>query len=318
MIEPNIPHRLMTATYSISLILLAVYTAWLYAMGQYGMFFLPAFLELLLVSALLMHVGRGVNSLAPRIILLCCIYLVVFQAVIQPPSGHASVLWLGLPITASFVLLPLTPVLIVNILLVLLLWRLTPIAHNNQAWLLEIIALSLLLALPRWEHLRRQALLRATDPNDSDCNAYQTESLKERLHNEYQRSYVLGRRLAVLVIHLPQFDMAGEQFGRRAQLALLERLCSEVHLRCRDHDLLGRADQATFWLVLPDTTESGALLVRERLHRGLSRCVLVETGQLDARIVACLPRHREPFNVFVQRLEERSQTLASPVFDTSE
>ena len=112
--------------------------------------------------------------------------------------------------------------------------------------------------------------------------------------------------------------MAGEQFGRRAQLALLERLCSEVHSRCRDHDLLGRADQATFWLVLPDTTESGALLVRERLQRGLSHCVLVELGQLDARIVACLPRHRELFSVFVQRLEERSHTLANPAFDAPE
>ncbi|MGY4876365.1 diguanylate cyclase domain-containing protein [Vreelandella aquamarina] len=317
MIEPNIPHRLMTATYSLSFLLLAAYTAWLYAMGQYDMFFLPAFLELLLVSALLMHVGRGVNPLAPRIILLCCVYLVVFQAVIQP-SGHASALWLGLPITASFVLLPLTPVLIINLLLAPLLLWLAPVTHSSPAWLPELVALFLLLALPRWEHLRRQALLRATDPNDSDCDAYQTESLQERLRNEYQRSYILGRRLAVLVIHLPQFDMAGEQFGRRAQLALLERLCSEVHLRCRDHDLLGRADQATFWLVLPDTTESGALLVRERLQRGLSRCVLVETGQLDARIVACLPRHRELFNVFVQRLEERSQTLANPVFDTPE
>ncbi|MGS2743789.1 diguanylate cyclase domain-containing protein [Halomonas sp. LS-001] len=317
MIEPNIPHRLMTATYSLSLLLLATYTAWLYAMGQYGMFFLPAFLELLLVSALLMHVGQGVNPLAPRIILLCCVYLIVIQAVMQPSSG-ASALWLGLPITASFVLLPLTPVLIVNILLIPLLWWLTPTARHDPAWIPEMVALFLLLALPRWEHLRRQALLRATDPNDSDCNAYQTQSLQERLHNEYQRSYILGRRLAVLVIHLPQFDMVGEQFGRRAQLALLERLCSEVLLRCRDHDLLGRANQSTFWLVLPDTTESGALLVRERLQRGLSRCVLVETGQLDARIVACLPRHREVFNVFMQRLEERGQTLANRVFDTSE
>jgi len=307
----------MTATYSLSLLLVAGYTTWLYVMGQYGMFFLPAFLELLIVSALMMHVDRGVSPLAPRVILLCCVYLIVAQAFMQP-LNPASALWLGLPITASFILLPLIPVLIVNILLIPFFWWLTPITHNDPAWLPEIIALFLLLALPRWEHLRRLALLRATDPNDSDCNAYQTQSLHERLHNEYQRSHVLGRRLAVLIIHLPQFDMAGEQFGRRAQLALLERLCSEVYLRCRDHDLLGRANQATFWLVLPDTTESGALLVRERLQRGLSRCVLVETGQLDARIVACLPRHREVFNVFMQRLEERGQTLANRVFDTSE
>ena len=173
------------------------------------------------------------------------------------------------------------------------------------------MALTLLLALPPWEHARRRALLRATDPNDSDCDAYHIDTLKERLNNEFQRAAMLNKRLAVLVLHLPQLDMAEEQFGHRAQTALLGALCSEVNSRCRDHDILGRAGNATFWLVLPDTSESGALLVRERLQRALSRRVLVETGQLEARITTCLPLRKESFERYVQRLETRAEAIAN-------
>ncbi|HSP30675.1 MAG TPA: diguanylate cyclase, partial [Halomonas sp.] len=165
------------------------------------------------------------------------------------------------------------------------------------------------LALPRWEHARRRALLRATDPNDSECNAYHIDTLKERLNSEYQRAAMLNQQLAVLVLHLPQLDMAEEQFGRRAQTALLGALCSEVNSRCRDHDVLGRADSATFWLVLPDTSESGAPLLRVRLQRALSQRVLVETGQLEVRIAACLPSRTENFQYYVKRLEARGSAL---------
>jgi len=81
--------------------------------------------------------------------------------------------------------------------------------------------------------------------------------------------------------------------------------------------LLGRASQATFWLVLPDTSESGALLVRERLKRSLSCYVLVETGQLVADIVVYLPRHQEVFPLFIQRLEERSHAIANSLTEAT-
>ena len=96
---------------------------------------------------------------------------------------------------------------------------------------------------------------------------------------------------------------------QRAKTALLGALCSEVNSRCRDHDILGRAGSATFWLVLPDTSESGALLVKERLQRALSRRVLVETGQLEARLATCLPMRKESFERYLQRLGARAKTI---------
>lgn len=309
MTEHPIPKRLMTLAYSASIALMIGYALWLYAMGEYRDLLTPTFISLLLVTALLMHMGQGLKTPLPRIILLCCTFAAVFGAFYSKPD--ISLIWLGLPITAAFLLLPLWAALLVNVIAGPLWWSLPAVASAPPAILVGYIALTLLLALPRWEHARRRALLRATDPNDSDCNAFHIDTLKERLHSEYQRSAMLNQQLAVLVLYLPQLDMAEEQFGHRAQTAILGVLCSEVNSRCRDHDVLGRAENATFWLVLPDTSESGALLVRERLQRALSRCVLVETGQLDVRIAACLPNRAESFEHYLKRLEARGASLAN-------
>ena len=200
---------------------------------------------------------------------------------------QVSPLWLGLPITAAFLLLPLWAARLINIAIGPLWWLLPSVASAPPAIIVGYAALTLLLALPRWEHARRRALLRATDPNDSDCEAFHMDTLKERLHSEFQRAAMLNQQLAVLVLHLPQLDMAAEQFGHRAQTALLGALCGEVN------------------------SESGALLVRERLQRALSQRVLVETGQLEARIAACLPSRTEHFAHYVKRLETRGAALAN-------
>lgn len=308
MIRHPFPRRLMTLAYSASLILMVVYALWLYGMGNYQSLPIPAFLTLLLLAALLLHLGQTTRGYIAQILLLVGTCLVVLNALCNYP--YASTMWLGLPLASVFLLLPLWTALTLAGLVGPLVWLAMSHPAQPLTFLLGYIALLLLLALPRWEHARRRALLRATDPNDFDCNAYNIDTLKERLHNEFQRAAMLNKRLAVLVIHLPQLDMAEEQFGPRAKIALLDTLCNEVNARCRDHDVLGRASEATFWLVLPDTSESGALLVRERLHYSLSQCVLIETGQLEARIAACLPR-KESFERYVHRLNARADALAN-------
>lgn len=309
MIEQPLPKRLMTAAYTVSIAVVAGYTLWLYGMGSYRDLLVPMFVTLLLLAAFLMQHSQSLNPVVPRIIALSSVYIVVLSAFYYQPA--TSPVWLGLPVTAAFLLLPMWGALLLTVITAPIGWLL--FAHHDLSLtaVTGYIALILLLALPPWEHARRRALLRATDPNDNDCNAYHIDTLKERLHNEFQRAAKLNKRLAVLVLHLPQLDMAEEQFGRRAQIALLDALCSEVNSRCRDHDLLGRADNSTFWLVLPDTSESGALLVRERLQRALSRRVLVETGQLETRIAACLPCRNERFEDYVRRLDSRSKALTN-------
>ncbi|GAB2726784.1 GGDEF domain-containing protein [Halomonas garicola] len=304
-----ISRRLMTLAFAASPVLMAAYAAWRYAMGDYVTLFTPLFMVLVLLAALLLHLYRSSSPYLPRMVLLLATYLTLFAAIWHPPD--ISPVWLGLPLAATFLLLPLWAALAI-ILLLAPAWWLTPLASASPSWVMGFLVTALLLALPRWEHARRRALLRATDPYDDECDAFHRDTLNKRLVSEHQRALVLGRRLAVLAIHLPQLDMAGEQFGHRARLALLETLCREAHRQCRDDDVLGRASAATFWLVLPDTGESGALLLQERLTRELARQVLVETGPLEARIAVCLLRRGEGIAPFTARLEQRSRALAEP------
>ncbi|MFG6667446.1 diguanylate cyclase domain-containing protein [Halomonas sp. HNIBRBA4712] len=304
------PRALMSLTYAACLVLIALYTLWLYAMGYYRELMVPLFITLFLVSALLLHCGQAFSPYGPRAILLSSAYICVCSA-LHFELTH-SLLWLGLPVAASFVLLPHWSALCLTLLFTPLWWLLPPIDSAMLEFPFGYVAILLMFALPPWELARRHALLRASDPNDSECDAYHIDTLKERLCNEFQRARLLDKRLAVLVLHLPQLDMAEEQFGSGTKRALLAALCSEVNSRCRDHDLLGRASSATFWLVLPDTSESGALLVRERLYRALSRRVMIETGPLEARIGVCLPRPEESFEPFVTRLARFSKTLKAP------
>ncbi|UYV20382.1 diguanylate cyclase [Halomonas qaidamensis] len=310
MIDPPPLHRqLMTFAYTSSVILVAGYTLWLYGMGNYRDLLVPMFVTLLLLAALLMHHSQTLNTVISRVILLCSSYIITLAAFYHHPS--VSSLWIGLPTTAAFFLLPLSSAIILAVFSAPLWWLLHSHGTASPVEGVAYIALMLLLALPPWEHARQRALLRATDPNDNDCDAYHIDTLKERLHNEFQRAAMLNKRLAVLVMHLPQLDMAEEQFGSRAKTALLGALCNEVNSRCRDYDILGRADNSTFWLVLPDTSESGAMLVRERLQRALSQCVLVETGQLETCIAVCLPCRNERFERYINRLEARAKALST-------
>ncbi|SDN87107.1 diguanylate cyclase domain-containing protein [Vreelandella arcis] len=309
MIQHQFPRRLMTLAYLASIALMSCYAMWLYAMGEYRDLVVPSFMTLLLLTAFLLHLGQDIRAHLPRLVLLACAYTSVMAALYFQPE--IPLIWIGLPMTAAFLLLPLTGAVALHLVLVPLWWLMPSLSQAPPTLVMGYIALGLLLALPRWEHARRRALLRATDPNDSECDAYHIDTLKERLHSEYQRADLLNQRLAVLVIHLPQRDMAEEQFGPRAAQALLSALCTEVYSCCRDHDLLGRADNATFWLVLPDTSESGALLVRDRLQHALSRRVLVETGHVEVRIAACLPCPKESFEHYLQRLEARGATLSN-------
>ncbi|GAA3908000.1 hypothetical protein GCM10022228_17980 [Halomonas cibimaris] len=307
--QHHISHRLMTLAFAASTALMGLYAGWHYAMGDYVALFTPLFMMLVLLAALLLHVYRSPSPYLPRLILLLATYLTMLAAIWHPPD--ISLVWLGLPLAATFLLLPLWAALAITVLLAPV-WWLTPLANAPASWIMGFLVTALLLALPRLEHARRQALLRATDPHDAECDAFHIEALHRRLRSEHQRALVLNRHLAVLVIHLPQLDMAGEQFGHRAQTALLATLCDEVHHQCRGYDVLGRAAPATFWLALPHTSESGALLVQERLMRGLSRRIPVETGRLEARIGICLLGNEESIDAFLQRLAHRGETLSAP------
>lgn len=304
------PSRLFVTAYAIGALLLAGYATWHYLMGDYGEILLPALLSLLLWGAIFLRlINSDYRRLSAYLALISC-YLLL--AVELPRQEQLPLLWLGLPPVLTLLLLPLGPALLLNLSLtpiwLALLGNGQPLAYAA----LYYLALVGIASLPCWAQQRREALLRAIEPHDAQCDALSQRVLGERLVAEVERARTLKRPLAVLVVHLPQLEMADEQFGSTLLHALLDRLCRTVRASCRHHYLLGRHRTTLFWLLLPDTGEAGALIVRERLLRALGREVLAETGAIQARIRACYLHPGENAVHFEQRLLAAGLKLMEP------
>lgn len=303
--------HLFFLVYTLGALLLAGYAAWQYLTGDYGNILLPALLSLLLAGAIFLRLANSeYRHLSAYLALISCYLLIAIEL---PRQDQQAILWLGLPPVLTLLLLPLGAALLLNLTLtpvwLVLLGSGLPLLNSALAYL----ALVSVATLPCWVQQRREALLRAARPYDPQCEALARHVLTERLTAEVERARAMKRPLTVLVIHLPQLEMADEQFGPALLQALLDRLCQIVRSCCRHHDLLGRHQTTLFWLLLPDTGEAGALIVRERLLTMLHRQVFAETGTVQARLHTCHLNPEETAVHFEQRLLAAGLKLMEPV-----
>ncbi|PMR76929.1 diguanylate cyclase domain-containing protein [Billgrantia endophytica] len=295
--------------YAAGALLLGGYALWHYLMGDYDRILLPAILALVMLVSSLLRLALANRARLSAYLILIAGYLML--ALELPRLGESASLWAGLAPMLTLLLLPLAPAILLNVVL-LPVWLFLLGDSQNQPGIdttLGFLAMMMVAMLIPWEQRRQQALLHATDPRDAQCNALAKDTLHELLDNEYQRTQLLQQPLAVLVIHLPQLEMVSEQFGLRARQALLDSLCWEVNRCSRRHDFLGRQSSASFWLVLPDTSESGAQLVRHRIEQALEHTVLVDTGPLRAPMALCQRLAGETWPHYEQRLQTLTQQL---------
>ncbi|KAA0014298.1 GGDEF domain-containing protein [Billgrantia pellis] len=296
--------------YAIAALLLGGYAAWHYLMGEYDRILPPAALALVMLVACLLRLSSASQARLSSYLALIAGYLML--ALELPRLDESGIMWLGLPPLLTVLLLPLASAMLLNLLLapvwLVLLGETTVDSHLTISYL----AMTLVAALIPWEQKRQRALLNATDPRDPHCNALVREALHELLASEYQRTQKLDQPLAVLVLHLPQLEMASEQFGSRARQALLDALCQSVSRCSRRHDFLGRQSPATFWLVLPDTSESGAQMVQQRIGQTVETTVLVDTGPLRVPSALCQRLAGESWPRFEQRLLALTRQLSEP------
>ncbi len=303
---PDTPRRL-AALYALGALLLLGQALWYYLVADYGRILLPALLAPLLLIAALMRLGQQETARLSAYLALVCGYLLIATSL--PGEGALPTLWLGLPALLTLLLLPLGPATLLNLSLAPV-WLLLADGALSPGLVVAYLALVGAGGLAPWGMRHHQALLAATDPRDDECPALKPLPLLERLESEVERAELLGQRLAVVVLHLPQLEMAGEQFGGAARRALLEALCATVAEQSRDHDRLGRPEPATFWLVLPGTGESGALLVRQRIEEAAASRRLAEIGDLEVRGATCLHTPGHTFSALRQRLEATGRRLA--------
>ncbi|MFG6179020.1 diguanylate cyclase domain-containing protein [Halomonas sp. THAF12] len=311
MVEPRSPRsRLFTLAIGIGIVLLLGQALWFYLMGHYTRILLPALLSpVMAVAALLAATASVKASRTAAYLVLICGFLLI--AVELPGHSSTAALWIGLPPVLTLVLLPLGPAVLLNLALTPVWLALLGNGELAPELAVGYLALVAVATLALWDRLRQRDLLKATDPREHECPALTRKSLHERLTGEFERARLLECPLAVVLLHLPQLDMTREQFGDATRRAMLTAFCQGTLRHCRELDTLGREDETAFWLILPNTTENGALLVQQRLQQALEQVVLVETGPLEVRLRLETPHSGERWPAFLTRLQGMTQALAT-------
>ncbi|GAB2783226.1 hypothetical protein GCM10027040_06550 [Halomonas shantousis] len=302
--------RLVTLVYVFSAPLLLVYAFWHYLLGHYSQILLPALLSLMVAGAAALRLTHhDKRHLSSYLVLISC-YLMVASEL--PHLDDPGTLWIGLPPVLTLILLPPGPAMLLNVLLAPVWLASLGDSLLSRDVVMHYVVLILAGVLPLWWYSSQTRLLRATDLYDTESGALSRTALSERLHTEISRAQTLNQPLSVLIIHLPQLDVASEQFGLQLRHALLKRFSHTVSTHTRRGDILGRHQHSLFWLLLPNTTEANALNARERLSQETAKLFFPETGPLEFHSRVKRLGKQESHSHFEQRLAVAGDKLMEP------
>ncbi|WP_158772993.1 diguanylate cyclase domain-containing protein [Cobetia sp. L2A1] len=292
-------------------LVMATYALWRYLVGDFDHILTPV------LAALLMGMAAGLNILddekpLPSYLTLIASYLML---ALEAPGAYPGLsLWLGLPCILTLLLLPLAPAMLLNLVLApLWLWLLGQ-QEDNFGEELRYLCLLLVASQPFVINNLQAAFMTLTASEETECNAFNARTGRERLTSEAARARALDQPLSILVIYLPQLEMLSEQFGEDRCVECLSTASEVMQNISRLGDLLCRSDKATFWLMLPNTGEAGALIMRERLTAALAVATQPETGSIIARARLVIYKADDTS----QKLEQRLLAAQLALMDLNE
>lgn len=115
-----------------------------------------------------------------------------------------------------------------------------------------------------------EAELRRLATTDSLTNAYNRRYFLTAGEAEFSRMLRYGRPLSLLMLDADHFKRINDTFGHAAGDTALLAIADVCRTALRTNDTLGRLGGEEFGAILPETTESEALQVAERLREALA------------------------------------------------
>lgn len=96
----------------------------------------------------------------------------------------------------------------------------------------------------------------------------------ERAQEEFKRAKRYSEPLAVIIFDIDHFKAINDTYGHDAGDKVLKQLALTLSPLMREHDLFGRHGGEEFTILLPHTSERGAVLVAERVRALIEQNVL--------------------------------------------
>jgi diguanylate cyclase (GGDEF)-like protein len=157
------------------------------------------------------------------------------------------------------------------------------IRYESETRKLRLLALEQALAA-RSEH--------AANLLDSLTNVYKRAVLRDLLQKEIARAERTSRPLSLMMTDLDNFKQVNDQYGHLMGDDILAQVAGVLKSCVRGSDHVVRYGGDEFLLILPETDEPGALIVRDRiLQRMADLDPLTHTGQVNLSLCLGILQH---------------------------
>jgi diguanylate cyclase (GGDEF)-like protein len=160
---------------------------------------------------------------------------------------------------------------------------------DNELLLLHTVADQLVVAVNQahlFAQMERQAL------TDALTGCFNRRSFDMRLEHDLQLATRVGHQLSLVMLDLDNFKRINDEAGHEAGDAALCMLAEILRAGLRGVDTAARFGGDEFVVILPQANVEGALLVAERLRKGIEEMEVPGFGQVTCSVgIATFPDH---------------------------
>ncbi|HSE40269.1 MAG TPA: response regulator [Acidobacteriota bacterium] len=146
---------------------------------------------------------------------------------------------------------------------------------------------------------------------DSGSDCYNWKYMESRIVEELKRVERISRPFSLLRVDLDDFNMINMKYGLLFGNEVLKSIAEAINQEIRESDLLGRLQENSFILLLPETPEAGARAASERIQETISSLIFVKKKKfsLHAKAVHCTIDKRSTLNEVIANLEAEMRKL---------
>ncbi len=138
------------------------------------------------------------------------------------------------------------------------------------------------------DNARRMAQAEALSVTDDLTRLFNARFLKQALTRELKRSVRSGRPLSVIFLDLDGFKGVNDRYGHLRGSRTLVEFAGILRACARETDVLARYGGDEFALVLPETDQSGAQSVAERIRARVAEFSFLASEGLDVRLTTSI------------------------------
>lgn len=120
------------------------------------------------------------------------------------------------------------------------------------------------------ELLDKSSELKLMAQRDSMTQLFNHEASFDKLHEEIERARRIGYPLTLVITDIDDFKQINDQYGHQVGDRVIKQIARTITSQMRATDIVGRYGGEEFIMILPDTDESAAIHLIERVQAAIN------------------------------------------------